>query len=124
MIKFLAKTLGVIALLILFMVFLKNPLETSVGIVVMGGWIGLMFTPCIRREMKKGLSFKESVKQVFKESLVNGSGDGSFQHNHSAFDCDENYNSSMNSSSICDTEEPWWSDPSRRSEPGNIYHNS
>jgi len=78
----------------------------------------------IKEKMKKGLSFKESVKQVFKESLVNGSGDGSFQHNHSAFDCDEHYNSSMNSSSICDTEEPWWSDPSRRSEPGNIYHNS
>ena len=123
MIKFLAKTLGVIALLILFMVFLKNPLETSVGIVVMGGWIGLMFTPCIRREMKKGLSFKESVKQVFKESLVNGSGDASYQHNHSAFDYDA-HNSNMNSSSGSYYKEPWWSDPSRRGEAGNIYHNS
>lgn len=124
MIKFLAKTAGIIALLVLFMVFLKNPLETSVGIAVMGGWIGLMFTPHFRKEMRKGLSFKESVKQVFKEALLNGSGGGSYQHSYNAFDFDEHYNSSMNSSSICDIEEPWWSDPSRRSEAGNIYHNS
>jgi hypothetical protein len=40
----------------------------------------------IKEKMKKGLSFKESVKQVFKESLVNGSGAASYQHNSSAFE--------------------------------------
>ena len=113
MIKFLTKTAGVIALLILFMVFLKNPLETSVGIAVMGGWIGLMFTPHFRREMKKGLSFKESVRQVFKETLVDGSGDSSYQHNHNAFD------NQQNSSSNNDV----YYSPSYSYMSCNIHHN-
>ena len=129
MIKFLAKTVGVIAFLILFMVFLKNPLETSVGIVVMGSWIGLMFTPYVRREMKKGLSFKESVKQVFKESLVNGSANGSYQHNRSAFDFQEELQrmSDAHSAHSVHIHNPvstssWVTDPAYSNLSGNIYN--
>jgi hypothetical protein len=69
----------------------------------------------IKEKMKKGLSFKESVKQVFKESLVNGSGDGSYQYNHNAFDNQQNSfsNDGMQDSPI----------GIERSSPGWVYNN-
>jgi hypothetical protein len=125
MIKFLAKTAGVIVLLILFMVFIKNPLETSVGIAVMGGWIGLMFTPHFRREMKNGRTFKQICKEdVF---VFNGS----YQHNHNAFDhqaharrmLDAHYNNAHN----IHVHHPvstssWVNDPAYSNLSGNIYN--
>ena len=80
----------------------------------------------IKEKMKKGLSFKESVKQVFKESLVNGSGDGSFQHNRGAFDNHEHIER-MNSSSGSYTQpQPiqscWSTDFNNRHLSGNIHY--
>jgi len=109
MIKFLAKTAGVIALLILFMVFLKNPLETSVGIAVMGGWIGLMFTPHFRREMKKGRAFKQICKEdvfVFNSS---------YQNDRGAYNPADMYKPSLATG--------WNTNPAYSHLPFNIYHN-
>ena len=83
----------------------------------------------VKEKMKKGLSFKESVKQVFKESLVNGSGDGSYQHNRSAFDFQEELQrmSDAHSAHSVHIHNPvstssWVTDPAYSNLSGNIYN--
>ena len=84
----------------------------------------------IKEKMKRGLSFKESVKQVFKESLVNGSGDGSYQHNRSAFDFQAEVK--RMSDAHCNAHNvhihnpvstsSWVNDPAYSNLSGNIYN--
>jgi hypothetical protein len=78
----------------------------------------------IRNKMKEGLTFKESVRWVFKESLANRKGEAFYQHDNRYKNVADDSSSRSSVQSFHTAQPSWYTDPKNSHQTGNVFNHS